>query len=729
MGKIEQFHQHAERRRLLCVDRQAAPSAVASQGLPSITSHSKDDDSLYILDLEPYQPIQPLVNFHRVSYFSILSSGIDLHSLQVMHHGTTVIHYERATARSSIVYLQLEPSNATLVWCKPPWSTSFMSMSTATLSQDYCLSHNIEETVLPGIISRYENQEPAIISLEEGFLDLMYVKDVFTTPTDADLSSLCHRHGLLEHEMDKYSSVRMLYGTTLSDNRWIEFLAPKQIASRWTRGLEVVISELINQRNLCDQRILWLREKYLMLYYENMQCTGPTPAEAIAVFGGKKWGLETSVADNTSSPKLALELTKRASALTLSSVKLKKKKSTTSLQGFRESQKSPRRSVTSEIESFVRGHRKGTHYSVKSSPQLRGQSEQGVERRAITGPSSCSCENFERLSFDSPVASPRHTRLKSKGNIISCLLSNYMKEPIIHSKELDFIEFVELFRSFMVRCRRDIKDLMEKLSLFFALTPKTQIESPETDSDVTNEEGEQENKVKPSNTLLGIVTRNTVIDLQDNIFERRTKIFDAISAASITVNCAGIDSLKATTLTAPDFQAFLSIYQGEEMMLAEVHNLIVRHEPDPSFRQQKLLSFEGFSRYLMDKDNYAYCPQCANRELSIEECMNETLSHYYFASSHNTYLTGHQLKGESSVDLYSEVLKTGCRWVCCVETLRNVFIYDFVVAVMNYCISRASFFIAFMQKPFFIKIEISIKIHTTWKIARELWQSFAAEYC
>ena len=64
------------------------------------------------------------------------------------------------------------------------------------------------------------------------------------------------------------------------------------------------------------------------------------------------------------------------------------------------------------------------------------------------------------------------------------------------------------------------------------------------------------------------------------------------------------------------------------------------------------MSFEGFARFMMDEDNYAFPDEKMG---PVDDEMNMPLSNYYIASSHNTYLTGHQLKGESSVELYSQV--------------------------------------------------------------------------
>ena len=112
----------------------------------------------------------------------------------------------------------------------------------------------------------------------------------------------------------------------------------------------------------------------------------------------------------------------------------------------------------------------------------------------------------------------------------------------------------------------------------------------------------------------------------------------------------GLDTSKERVLPADAFLNFLTYYQGDILLPDDAIKLIKMHEPNPDLRSRNLLSFEGFTRYLMDRDNDAVA-----NDLVDEEAMDQPLAHYYIASSHNTYLTGHQLKGQSSVELYRQV--------------------------------------------------------------------------
>lgn len=86
-------------------------------------------------------------------------------------------------------------------------------------------------------------------------------------------------------------------------------------------------------------------------------------------------------------------------------------------------------------------------------------------------------------------------------------------------------------------------------------------------------------------------------------------------------------------------------------------SLVVRHP----FRNYHVLSEtmtkDGFIRYLISDEN---APVFLDR-LDVYMDMDQPLAHYYINSSHNTYLSGRQFGGKSSVEMYRQVLLAGCR--------------------------------------------------------------------
>uniref|UniRef100_A0A8C7JNK3 Phosphoinositide phospholipase C n=1 Tax=Oncorhynchus kisutch TaxID=8019 RepID=A0A8C7JNK3_ONCKI len=94
--------------------------------------------------------------------------------------------------------------------------------------------------------------------------------------------------------------------------------------------------------------------------------------------------------------------------------------------------------------------------------------------------------------------------------------------------------------------------------------------------------------------------------------------------------------------------------------------IIEKYERDPDLKKKARLicrgrmSSDGFCRYLMSDENAPVFLDC----LELYQDMEQPLAHYFIASSHNTYLTGRQFGGKSSVEMYRQVLLSGCR---CVE--------------------------------------------------------------
>ncbi|XP_052119903.1 1-phosphatidylinositol 4,5-bisphosphate phosphodiesterase isoform X1 [Frankliniella occidentalis] len=93
---------------------------------------------------------------------------------------------------------------------------------------------------------------------------------------------------------------------------------------------------------------------------------------------------------------------------------------------------------------------------------------------------------------------------------------------------------------------------------------------------------------------------------------------------------------------------------------ARAMQIISTYEQDEKNKKAKMLSKDGFTRYLMSDEN---APVFLDR-LDVYMNMDQPLAHYYINSSHNTYLTGRQFYGKSSVEMYRQILLAGCR---CIE--------------------------------------------------------------
>ncbi|XP_028253084.1 1-phosphatidylinositol 4,5-bisphosphate phosphodiesterase beta-4 [Parambassis ranga] len=130
-----------------------------------------------------------------------------------------------------------------------------------------------------------------------------------------------------------------------------------------------------------------------------------------------------------------------------------------------------------------------------------------------------------------------------------------------------------------------------------------------------------------------------------------------------------INGNKTDYLTVDQLVSFLNENQRDprlnEILFPFYENkramqIIEKYERDDELKKKGHMSSDGFCRYLMSDEN---APVFLDR-LELYQEMDQPLAHYFISSSHNTYLTGRQFGGKSSVEMYRQVLLSGCR---CVE--------------------------------------------------------------
>jgi hypothetical protein len=72
-------------------------------------------------------------------------------------------------------------------------------------------------------------------------------------------------------------------------HRSLCFISPKHCSQIWYSSIDKLITQYRKHRACSDRRIVWLKNQYLSLYHENERFQGPTPMNAVLVFGGRQW--------------------------------------------------------------------------------------------------------------------------------------------------------------------------------------------------------------------------------------------------------------------------------------------------------------------------------------------------------------------------------------------------------------------------------------------------------
>mmetsp|Transcript_66796 Transcript_66796/g.164629 ORF Transcript_66796/g.164629 Transcript_66796/m.164629 type:complete len:812 (+) Transcript_66796:154-2589(+) len=161
----------------------------------------------------------------------------------------------------------------------------------------------------------------------------------------------------------------------------------------------------------------------------------------------------------------------------------------------------------------------------------------------------------------------------------------------------------------------------------------------------------------------GVMDEEEFYKCMEDLFSLRPEVVAIVNKLKQTIAC----NAHSPGVNAEELCAWFNkeqLQRGEpEMTREDALEEIRRLTEDPLATEMRIVHF---ATMLDEYTNSAFDPvrKMLGIGSSVEDYMSQPMSHYFISSSHNTYLTGDQLNGKSSVDQYRRVLQQGCR---CVE--------------------------------------------------------------
>ncbi|KAJ2917966.1 hypothetical protein MD484_g2466, partial [Candolleomyces efflorescens] len=107
------------------------------------------------------------------------------------------------------------------------------------------------------------------------------------------------------------------------------------------------------------------------------------------------------------------------------------------------------------------------------------------------------------------------------------------------------------------------------------------------------------------------------------------------------------------------FEVFMREKQQSTLSQDELKTLYNKYTKPKDSMEAPDMSVDAFTSFLLSPDNAVFSDQHAK----VSHDMTRPLSEYFISSSHNTYLVGHQLVGDSTIEGYIRALLHSCRSV------------------------------------------------------------------